>query len=122
MPADDPRSIDSVFERLGAATESMHVSRAFGAPYEVDGVTLVPVASVRGGGGGGSGEGVAEQEARTGAGAGGGFGIQVRPVGVYEIRDGAVVWHPAIDTMRIVVGGQLLALAALFLLLRRRRR
>lgn len=120
MSTDDP--IDKVLERIGAASESMHVSRAFGDPYEVDGVTLVPVASVKGGGGGGSGEGTAEADSRTGSGVGGGFGVQVRPLGVYEIRDGAVLWHPAIDTMRIVVGGQLLALAALFLLLRRRRR
>ena len=36
--------------------DTLTVKRVFGEPYEHDGVTIVPVASVMGGGGGGSGE------------------------------------------------------------------
>ena len=43
----------NVDEILGGARDAMSVKRVFGDPIESEGVTLVPVASVRGGGGGG---------------------------------------------------------------------
>ena len=46
---------------------------------------------------------------QTGTGFGTGFGLQARPVGVYEVRDGEVVWKPAVDVTRLAKGGQLLA-------------
>ena len=82
----------------------------FGEPYEVDGCTVIPVAKVMGGAGGGGGEGNKQGESGTGFGTG--FGLQARPVGVYQVRDGEVVWKPAIDVTRLAKGGQ--ALAALF--------
>jgi hypothetical protein len=48
--------------------------------------------------------------------------VIVRPLGVYIVKDGEVSWQPAIDVLRIVVGGQLLALAAILALRRRRKR
>jgi Sporulation protein YtfJ (Spore_YtfJ) len=87
----------------------------FGESYQVDGVTIVPVATVRGGGGGGDGEGTATGGDGTGTGAGG-FGVIVRPVGVYIVKDGEVSWQPAMDVMRVILGGQLLGLAAIFVL------
>ena len=50
-------SLETVLERLNAVKDTMTVSRVFGDAYEHDGVTVIPVASVRGGGGGGGGEG-----------------------------------------------------------------
>ena len=47
--------LSSVLDKLGAVKDAMAVSRVFGESYQVDGVTIVPVATVRGGGGGGEG-------------------------------------------------------------------
>ena len=46
----------------------------------------------------------------------------VRPLGVYVVKDGEVNWQPAIDVLRVVVGGQLFAFAAILVLRRRRKR
>ena len=81
--------------------------RVFGDPYEVDSYAVIPVAKVMGGAGGGGGEGNKEGESGTGFGTG--FGLQWQPVGVYQVRDGEVVWKPAIDVTRLAKGGQMLA-------------
>jgi uncharacterized spore protein YtfJ len=114
--------LSSVLDKLGAVKDAMTVRRAFGESYQVAGVTMVPVATVRGGGGGGGGEGSAPGGEGTGTGAGLGFGVMVRPFGVYIVKDGEVSWQPAIDVLRVVIGGQLLALTAILALRRRRKR
>ncbi len=45
--------LSSLLDKLGAVKDTMTVSRVFGESYQVDGTTVVPVATVRGGGGGG---------------------------------------------------------------------
>jgi uncharacterized spore protein YtfJ len=110
--------LSAVLDKLGAVKETLTVSRVFGQAYQADGVTIIPVATVRGGGGGGGGEGEAPGEQGTGTGAGLGFGVIVRPLGVYAVKDGEVSWQPAIDVLRIVLGGQLLGLVALLTLRR----
>ncbi len=99
----------NVAELLEKAHEALNVRQIIGEPYEKNGTTLLPAVSIRGGGGGGGGD------ATEGApgGAGGGFGLTARPVGAYVMRDGAVTWLPAIDLTRVIVGGQLVAIAAL---------
>jgi uncharacterized spore protein YtfJ len=106
--------LSSVLDKLGAVKDAMTVSRVFGESYQFDGVTIVPVAAVRGGGGGGGGEAPGPSGEGTATGAGLGFGVVVRPVGVYAVKDGVVSWQPAIDVMRVILGGQLLGLAAIF--------
>ena len=70
--------------------------RVFSEPYERDGVTVLPVASVIGGGGAGGDDN----------GSGTGYGLVARPVGAYVIRDGEVEWRPAVDrTVLLVVAG-----------------
>jgi uncharacterized spore protein YtfJ len=54
----------------------------------------------------------------TGSGGGVGFGVTARPVGVYVVKDGDVTWQPSIDVMRIVLGGQIVAVVALLTLRR----
>jgi uncharacterized spore protein YtfJ len=98
---------ERVFENIRGVRDTLSVRRVFGDPYELDGCTVIPVAKVAGGAGGGGGEG--EKAGETGTGFGTGFGLQARPVGVYQVRDGDVVWKPAVDVTRLAKGGQVLA-------------
>jgi uncharacterized spore protein YtfJ len=94
----------NVDQLLEGAREAMTVRRVFGEAYEEDGVTVIPVAAVRGGAGGGGDE--------SGNG-GGGFGLQARPVGAYVVKDGDVTWKPAVDPNRIVAGWQAVSVLGL---------
>lgn len=102
------RSPADVLDSIRGTHDSMSVSRAYGDPYELDGVTIIPVARVSGGAGGGGGEG-SDDEGSTGGGFGTGFGLHVNPVGVYEVRGDQVEWKPALDVARLARGGQILA-------------
>jgi uncharacterized spore protein YtfJ len=102
-------------ELVGSATEAANVKRVFGQPIERDGMTVIPVASVRGGFGGG------ESEPRPGAksgpgsagGSGGGGAFSATPAGVYVVKDGELSWHPAVDTNRSILLGCLTGIVAL---------
>lgn len=96
-------------EVISTARDSITVKRVYGEPYERNGVVVIPAAAVMGGGGGGTGD-----QPEGGSGSGGGFGLRARPVGAYVIREDRVSWEPAIDRGRVILGGQLVALAALF--------
>jgi uncharacterized spore protein YtfJ len=100
-------------ETIAKARDAITVKRVYGAPYERDGVTVIPAAAVAGGAGGGSGE---DAEGR-GSGSGGGFGLGGRPVGAFVLENGNVRWKPAFDATRIaqqaLIGVGLLALLAL---------
>jgi uncharacterized spore protein YtfJ len=102
--------------RLDAVKDVLTVQRVFGEAYDLDGVTVIPVAAVRGGGGGGGGEGDAPDAQGSGAGAGLGFGVDVHPVGAFVVKDGVVTWSPSVDQMRIVMGRTLVALAGILVL------
>jgi uncharacterized spore protein YtfJ len=95
------------------ARDVITVKRVFGDPYEKDGVTIIPAATVQGGGGGGGGEGPTGQ----GKGEGGGFGLSARPAGAYVFSNGQVTWQPAVDVNRVVAVGGTVAVVA-FLMLR----
>jgi uncharacterized spore protein YtfJ len=101
-----------VADVLTHARDTMTVKRVFGEPVERDGVTVIPVASVRGGAGAGKGESTSGEQ-----GSGGGFGLFAAPAGVFVIRDGEVSWQPAVDVNRVILGGQIVAVV-LFLVIR----
>ena len=105
----DTRS--DVRQTIEQARDVMSVRRVFGDPYEKNGVTVIPAARVQGGAGGGGGEGPAGE----GGGIGAGFGVNARPAGAFVIRGEDVDWRPAIDVNRQILGGQLIAIAALLL-------
>ena len=98
-------------QTIEQAKDAMTVRRVFGDPYEKDGVTVIPAARVQGGAGGGGGEGPQGE----GSGSGSGFGVNAKPVGAYVIRGDDVEWRPAIDVNKVILGGQLVAIAALLL-------
>jgi len=99
---------------LGKTRDAITAKRVYGEPYERNGVTVIPAASVLGGGGGGSGEGPEAGQ----IGGGGGFGLGGRPVGAYVINGDSVRWEPAVDVTHIATHALALATVA-FLILRR---
>ena len=99
-----------VQQLIADARDAMTARRVYGDPYEREGVTIIPAAAVRGGSGGGGGTN-ADRE-----GGGGGFGLVARPVGAWVITDEGVTWKPSPDVNRIVLGGQLIGLAAVIFL------
>ncbi len=99
-------------ELMAEARDTITVRRVYGEPYEKDGVTLIPAASVRGGGGAGEGEGGGSAP----AGAGGGFGVMARPVGAFVIRGDDVSWIPAADTTRVIIVGEAVGIVALLVI------
>jgi uncharacterized spore protein YtfJ len=91
-----------VMNVIEQAKDVMTVRRVYGDPYEKNGVTMIPAARVQGGAGGGGGEG-----------RGGGFGMNAKPAGAFVINGDKVSWQPAIDATKIVIGMQLVVVAAL---------
>ncbi len=74
-------------------------AQVYGQPYETaDGVTVVPVARVRGR----TRPGAADPDLR----------VNARPVGVFVIKDGEASWVPAVDSTRIAMIGALTGLVA----------
>src|SRR5579859_3583088 len=92
-------------DAIEQARASLDVKRLFGEPVVKNGVTVIPVARLRGGAGGGEDKGQDR--------GGGGFGIDARPTGAFVIRGDEVRWQPALDLNRVILGGQLVAIAAL---------
>jgi len=107
-PAKDARLLDTLRE----AVDNTTVDKVFGAPIEQDGTIMLPVAKVGGGAGGGSGTGPAA-DGQSNGGTGGGLGMSAKPLGVFTLTGGKVAWHPAIDVNRVILGGQVVAVAAL---------
>jgi uncharacterized spore protein YtfJ len=106
-----------VQETINAARDSLTVRRVYGDAYERNGVAVIPAAAVQGGGGGGGSKDGEHQD------GGSGFGLTARPVGAYVIKGDEVEWQPAFDLSRLILGCQLLGLAAIVLThLRLRRR
>jgi uncharacterized spore protein YtfJ len=113
-------------EVLNHARDAMTVKRVFGDPYEKDGITVIPVASVMGGAGAGGGTGVASKPASAGeengeegagdSGYGMGYGLRATPAGVYVIKGGEVEWKPALDTNRLILQRAGVAIVALLVL------
>lgn len=93
------RILDQVKEVVGGTT-------VFGQPYEKNGITVIPAATVWGGGGGG-------QDSSAEGAAGGGAGVQARPVGAFVVKGEDVSWVPAIDISRIVLMGQIVMIIAI---------
>lgn len=99
-----------IFELVRRAQDNATVTRVFGEPVTQDGVTVIPVAKISGGGGAGTGK---KEGDRPGQGSGGGFGVGAVPLGVLVVKDGKVRWQPIVDVNRVILGGQVVVIAAL---------
>jgi len=106
-PDAERTSLENMIASIKGTHDSLSVSRSYGDPIELDGVTVIPVTRVTGGAGGGGGEGEGE-EGSGGGGFGTGFGVNVNPIGVYEVRGDHFEWKPTIDVTRLARGGQVL--------------
>jgi uncharacterized spore protein YtfJ len=95
---------------LEQARDAITVKRVFGEPYEKNGLTVIPAARVQGGSGSGTNEG------DQGKNAGGGYGVNAKPLGAFVVRGDDVVWRPAVDVNRMILGGQIVAIVALLTL------
>jgi uncharacterized spore protein YtfJ len=108
---------DRLLDTLREAANGATAGRVFGEPVIHGDIVLVPVARVAGGGGGGGGtsgqDSAAEEPGPGDSGSGGGFGTTAKGLGVFMLKNGQVTWHPALDVTRVVLGGQLVAIAAL---------
>lgn len=97
-------------QTLVKAAEAMNAKTVFGDTIQQDGIIVIPAAKIRGGAGGGTGQGPGGAEKGTGS----GFGITAMPAGAFVFRNGKLRWKPAVDVNRIILGGQLILLVALF--------
>ncbi len=97
----------NAMETINQARDAITVKRVYGDPYHEDGITVIPAANVMGGGGGG---GVMQGN------GGAGFGVRARPAGAWVIKDGNVVWRPALDLNRVILVGQIVGIVALLTL------
>ncbi|MFN0146044.1 MAG: spore germination protein GerW family protein, partial [Dehalococcoidia bacterium] len=77
------RMVTGLIERIGGMASADAV---FGKPVEREGLTVIPVASVRWGGGAGGGSG--KEAGKEGEGGGGGGGAAAKPVGYIEMSGG----------------------------------
>jgi uncharacterized spore protein YtfJ len=104
MKNSEPHKPSTLTERLAEKLGlSASAKTVFAEPIERDGVTVVPVARVRGGFGGNSGM----SELGENGGGGGGFGAS--PLGYIEIKDGQTsfkrIADPAALVPLVVAGG-----------------
>jgi uncharacterized spore protein YtfJ len=106
---------NEVLSTIDKARDVLTVKRVFGDPYEKNGVTMIPAARVQGAAGGGKGEGTDMEGGGAGSGSGSGFGMNARPAGAFVIKGDDVQWRPAVDVNKIIIGAQLIALAAILL-------
>jgi uncharacterized spore protein YtfJ len=109
------RKDTDVLETIRDVIDGVAAGRVFGAPITQDGLTILPVAKVRGGGGGGGGTSPAD-DGRDASGSGGGVGTSAKPLGVFVIKEGNVGWRPAVDVNKMIVGGQVIVVAALLMI------
>jgi uncharacterized spore protein YtfJ len=88
---------DSLVTRLAEMLGSRaSAATVYAAPIEREGVTVIPVATIRYGFGGGGGR---QQE---GSGGGGGGGVIASPVGYIEIKNGSARFRPIIGPGAVV--------------------
>jgi uncharacterized spore protein YtfJ len=90
------------------ARDVVSAKRVYGEPYEKNGLTVIPAATITGIYRRGAGD-----DGSADSGGGDGFGLTARPSGAWVLHEGSATWRPAVDVNRIIFGGQVIALIAI---------
>lgn len=109
--------METVAHRIGGVLDRATTNTIYGETRIVNGVEMIPVASVKGGFGMGGGSGAAghgEDAGAEGEGGGGCGGLKVTPVALVTVRDGEPHVVPVIDRNQIVRTAGFIAGIAVF--------
>jgi hypothetical protein len=103
-----------VNELMQQTRDSLTVTRLFSEPDERNGITVIPVALVRGGGGGGGGgEGAGPDGVGTGPVRAADSRLRPSRLACTSSTGNRVSHRPAVDVNRIILGGQIVGIVAL---------
>jgi uncharacterized spore protein YtfJ len=97
---------------IAGISDNSSAKRVFGEPIDRDGISIIPVARIRGAFGGGDGEPSKDHPEQL-SGWGGGGAWSATPAGVYLVKNGETTWLPAVDVNRAIVIGCLTGIASL---------
>ncbi|HEY3249054.1 MAG TPA: spore germination protein GerW family protein [bacterium] len=113
--------LEDLTKRFAEMQSKADVKTVVGEPIQVNGRTIIPIASVQYGFGMGGGQGPkAEEGKQAPAGGGGGGAARIEPVAFLEITDGAMKIQPVVNVNRLAVLAFLFGAWALLLMRRRR--
>ncbi|MEA3309506.1 MAG: spore germination protein GerW family protein [Chloroflexota bacterium] len=115
------KELQELLQKITGISEETNVDMVFGAPQEVDGRTLIPVAEVSYGFGAGLGSAPhsgnrdldakiieSAPEKHEAVGGGGGGGAKVRPIAYIEVDSAGAKIVPILDEKKIALAGILL--------------
>lgn len=106
--------LEDLQKRFADMQTKAGVQAAFGEPIQLDGRTVIPVASVQYGFGMGGGTARGKDGEREPSGGGGGGGARVEPIALVESVDGRIKVLPIINVTRIVAIAAFVAAWAIF--------
>jgi uncharacterized spore protein YtfJ len=107
--------LEELMKRFADMQSQATVKTVVGEPIQVNGRTIIPLASVSYGFGMGGGQGPKVEEGKQApAGGGGGGGARIEPVAFLEITDGALKIQPVVNVNRLAVMALLLGAWAVF--------
>ncbi|HEU5300584.1 MAG TPA: spore germination protein GerW family protein, partial [bacterium] len=94
--------LDDLQKRFAEMQSKAGVEAVFGEPIQLDGRTVIPVASIRYGFGMGGGTGPRkDRDGDTVGGGGGGGAARIEPVALIEAVDGRIRVQPIINVTRL---------------------
>lgn len=107
--------LDDLQKRFAEMQSKAGVEAVFGEPIQLDGRTVIPVASVRYGFGMGGGTGPGKDKERDApSGGGGGGAARVEPIALIEAVDGRIRVLPIVNVTRLAAIGAFVIAWAIF--------
>ncbi|HEV8352769.1 MAG TPA: spore germination protein GerW family protein [bacterium] len=114
--------LDELMKRFADMQTQATAKTVVGEPMQINGRTIIPLASVSYGFGMGGGQGPKGEAGKDApVGGGGGGGARIEPVAFLEITDGALKIQPVVNVNRIAIVALLVAGWAAFWFSRARR-
>ena len=107
--------LEDLQKRFADMQSKAGVQAVFGDPIQLDGRTVIPVASVQYGFGMGGGTGPGkDKDTEAPGGGGGGGGVRIEPIALIEAVDGTIRVQPIINVTKIVAIGAFVVAWAVF--------